>query len=115
MFITIIFAQCFPGCGKPKSAQVEQIASDQKNKMVLLINDKEIKVEVVSSTEERALGLMFRQLLKENEGMLFVFEEEGIYPFWMKDTRIALSIAFIDEQFVIIDIQEMVPNQEAIH
>ena len=47
-------------------------------------------------------------------GMLFIFEREGIYPFWMKFTQIPLSIAYLDRDNVIIDILEMVPNQEVI-
>lgn len=57
---------------------------------------------------------MYREALAENSGMLFVFDQQAIYPFWMKNTKIPLSIAFIDKNFAIIDIQEMIPNQEEV-
>ncbi|MFW6137649.1 MAG: DUF192 domain-containing protein, partial [Spirochaetota bacterium] len=44
-----------------------------------------------------------------NEGMLFIFEEEKILSFWMKDTKIPLSIAFLDENGVVVDIKHMQP------
>lgn len=98
----------------PKPSPSEPTAPKTEPKITLRIKNKEIQVELADTPEKRALGLMFRQNLEENSGMLFVFEREGIYPFWMKNTRIPLSIAFIDKNNVIIDILEMVPNQEVI-
>lgn len=57
-------------------------------------------------------GLMYRSMLAPDQGMLFVFEQEGIYPFYMKDTKIPLSIAFINHNGIIIDIQQMTPFDE---
>lgn len=82
--------------------------------ITLTIKNIKIKVELANTPEKRALGLMYRKQLDWNSGMLFVFEQEGIYPFWMKFTQIPLSIAFISRDNVIIDILEMVPNQEEI-
>jgi uncharacterized membrane protein (UPF0127 family) len=53
-------------------------------------------VEVAVTEQERALGLMNRTALGKDRGMLFVFPGEGIHQFWMKNTRIALDIIFID-------------------
>jgi uncharacterized membrane protein (UPF0127 family) len=52
---------------------------------------------------------MFRDSLAPNSGMLFVFEREGVYSFWMKNTRIPLSIAFINREGRIVGLDEMVP------
>lgn len=109
----VIICQLF-SCAKTKPAKPEEKTKDTDKKVELVIKDKKIKVEIAKTPEERALGLMFRQELEENSGMLFVFEQEGIYPFWMKFTQIPLSIAYIDNGYVIIDIIEMVPNQEEI-
>jgi len=56
---------------------------------------------------------MFRKSLSENEGMLFDFKEPGIYSFWMKNTLIPLSIAFLDERGEITKIEAMTPNDTA--
>lgn len=75
----------------------------------LTIKEKKIRVEVARTDGEKSKGLMFREKLGENEGMLFVFEREEILSFWMKNTRIPLSIAFITKDGKIVDIQDMEP------
>jgi uncharacterized membrane protein (UPF0127 family) len=100
-------------CSKLKPSKTTD-KKNTDNRIELIIKDQKIRVEVAKTPEERALGLMFRQELGENTGMLFIFEQAGIYPFWMKFTNIPLSIAYIDQNDVIIDIIEMVPNQEEI-
>jgi hypothetical protein len=75
----------------------------------LYLKSKEIRVEVAKSPEERAKGLMGRAHLGENEGMLFIFEKEDYHGFWMKNTLIPLSIAFIDREGRILAITDMEP------
>ena len=58
---------------------------------------------------------MFRQELEENAGMLFVFDREDTHSFWMKNTYLPLSIAFIDEGGRILQIKKMKPLDEKIH
>lgn len=66
----------------------------------------------VADTEElRANGLMYISKLDSNVGMLFVFEEEQPLSFWMKNTLIPLSIAFINKDGKVVDLQEMRPQQ----
>src|SRR4030042_2033836 len=86
-----------------------------KKLVSLMIKGKKITVEVVRTEEEKARGLMFRESLGHGEGMLFVYEEEGRLSFWMKNTRIALSIAFIDKNGKIVDIQDMEPFNLKTH
>ena len=69
----------------------------------------EVRVEIADSDSERARGLMHRTALAENRGMLFVFRSEERLSFWMKDTLIPLSIAFMDSEGRIVDIQDMKP------
>lgn len=76
------------------------------------INNKVLYVEIADSPSERERGLMFRTYLPDSIGMLFIFDSSGIYPFWMKNTYIPLSIAFIDENFKIIDILDLEPLDE---
>jgi uncharacterized membrane protein (UPF0127 family) len=67
----------------------------------------EVRVEIADTDPERARGLMGRTALAEDRGMLFVFEEEQELSFWMKDTLIPLSIAYMDSEGRIVDIQDM--------
>ncbi len=65
-----------------------------------------VDVEVVDTEQLRAQGLSNREELGDYQGMLFVFESKGAYPFWMKDMHIALDLIYIDETFYIVDILE---------
>ena len=76
------------------------------------INNKEYKFEIALTKEERQKGLMFRQELSKNSGMLFVYREKRYLSFYMKNTVIPLDIAFLDEFFRIINIEEMYPLDE---
>ena len=73
-------------------------------------------VEAPSVTsDEFSRGLMWRESLPENQGMVFDWEEEVSVPFYMKNTTIPLSIAFISDSGVIVDIQDMEPLSLEIH
>ena len=78
-------------------------------KIPLYIHDKEIRVEVAQTPEERSYGLMGRKHLGKDEGMLFIFETEDYHGFWMKDTFLPLSIAFIGKDGRIVWIADMKP------
>ena len=84
-------------------------------KIPLYMNDKEIWVEVAKTPTERAKGLMGRKHLGPEEGMFFVFETEDYHSFWMKDTLIPPSIAFIDKSGRIVRITDMKPLSLASH
>ena len=75
----------------------------------------ELTVELARTPAERSRGLMLRESLGEDRGMLFVFAENTTGGFWMKDTSIALSIAFIAEDGTILGIQEMEPLSTEVH
>jgi uncharacterized membrane protein (UPF0127 family) len=84
-------------------------ATQDLPRVPLYVKSKEIRVEVAKTPEERAKGLMGRTHLGENEGMLFIFEKEDYHGFWMKDTLIPLSIAFIDREGRILAVMDMEP------
>jgi uncharacterized membrane protein (UPF0127 family) len=88
-----------------------------KRNKVLPINVAgiELEVELATTFEEHILGLMYRDKLEENDGMLFVFPREKVLSFWMKDTRISLSIAFIKADGRIIQIESMKPYSLDTH
>jgi uncharacterized membrane protein (UPF0127 family) len=85
------------------------VHSQNPLKIPIYIKSKEIWVEVAKTPEERTHGLMGRKHLGKDEGMLFVFEREDYHGFWMKDTQIPLSIAFIDKEGRIVRITDMNP------
>lgn len=73
-----------------------------QEKKEIKIDNLTLKVEVADSEEERKIGLSGRKKLKEDEGMLFVFEKENVFPsFWMKDMLIAIDIIWINDGKVI--------------
>lgn len=69
----------------------------------------ELRVQMAVTPQQRAHGLMFRTELPDTEGMLFVSEEESYQSFWMKDTRIALSIGFFDKKKRLMEVLDMYP------
>jgi uncharacterized membrane protein (UPF0127 family) len=66
-----------------------------------------LAIEIADTPALQELGLMNRPSMPDDQGMIFVFSREVTVPFWMKDTLIPLSIAFIDQGGTIVDIQEM--------
>ncbi len=75
----------------------------------LFIGSHRFTVEIADTEESRARGLMFRQSLPQQHGMLFVFPDDSRRSFWMRDTSIPLSLAFIRRDGVITEIYDMQP------
>lgn len=71
--------------------------------------DAALQVEVARTEPEREHGLMFRRELGKDEGMLFVFDAPEDASFWMKNTPLPLSIAFLDERRTVLNVDEMAP------
>jgi len=93
----IIIALFLSGCVKKEIIEIRTI---EKNII--------IKVEVADTEQKREIGLMFRENLDENKGMLFVFDDEKYVTFWMKNTLIPLDIIFISSNGTINEIKENV-------
>lgn len=68
-----------------------------------------ICAEKAITPQERAKGLMFRKKLSKKTGMIFLFENDSVKSFWMKNTFIPLDIVFLDENFVVLKVFENVP------
>jgi len=74
-----------------------------------------IHAEVAKTPVQREIGLMFRPAMAQQEGMLFVFEEPAVQCFWMKNTLLPLSAAFIADDGSIVNIADMKPQTEDSH
>jgi len=107
-WLIIVFCFCFNliSCSSQK-LPVEVITIERDGLIIA-----SVKAEIASTEEERAQGLMFRENLPDGEGMLFIFDRDQILSFWMKNTYIPLSIAYIAHDGRIIDIKNMYPNDE---
>lgn len=71
-------------------------------------NDETVKLEVADDAKEREIGLSSKKSLADNQGMLFIFEEPGTYPFWMKGMDFPIDIIFLNDK-KIVTIYENVP------
>ncbi len=69
-----------------------------------------ISAEVAKTPDQRGIGLMHRKAMGANEGMLFIFEQAGQQCFWMKNTLLPLSIAFLSDDGAIVNIEDMQPQ-----
>ena len=74
-----------------------------------------IRAEIAATPAARTQGLMYRQFLPDDDGMLFVFEDKAFHCFWMRNTRIPLSIAFIADDGKIVNIEDMQAMTETNH
>lgn len=129
--LTLLFASLFliAGCGGEEggapeenepatTAPAETTAPDQSATVAITSSDgtrTEVEAEIADDAAERRRGLMERTALAENAGMLFVFDREQALSFWMRNTLIPLSIAYIDSEGRIVDIEDMQPLDETSH
>ena len=74
-----------------------------------------IQAEIARTPDERATGLMFRERMGANEGMLFAFEEPATQCFWMKNTLLPLSAAFVADDGTVVNIEDMAPRSLDSH
>ena len=94
-----------PACAKKQSAEASAPSMFEKKKIA--INNIVIDVEIAETPEQHNQGLMNRDKLPENQGMLFVFQSPEIRSFWMKNTFIDLSIGYFDKNKVLFQVLDM--------
>jgi uncharacterized membrane protein (UPF0127 family) len=85
------------------------VASSGELTLPLQVGDSQVHVEVADTPDERAIGLMHRTVLAPDVGMLFIYPSESPRSFWMKDTLLPLSIAFIATDGRIVSVFDMKP------
>jgi uncharacterized membrane protein (UPF0127 family) len=72
----------------------------------VVLKGEKFSVELAETSEKQALGLMFREEMAEDHGMLFIFPAEGMRSFWMKNTRIPLDILYFDAELKLVSVSE---------
>ena len=87
-------------------------AQENLPQITLRMGDTAVRAEVADEFDERTIGLMGRTELKDGEGMLFVFREPQRLGFWMRDTLIPLSIAYLNGDGIIREIHDLKPLDE---
>src|ERR1700693_874363 len=100
----------FAGC-QPKAADPTPFGLKTAE---LKISNQPITAEIADTPQASENGLMFRDSLPEDHGMLFIFDQPKKASFWMKNTKIPLSIAYIDSNGKILEIKSMNPLDETI-
>lgn len=103
----------------PESARAQSAAAPARQPKLPVVQIRAgihlIRAERADTARTRAIGLMGRDALGPNEGMLFVFEQPAMHCFWMRNTPLPLSIAFVDDAGRIVDIAKMAPHSDESH
>jgi uncharacterized protein len=119
MVLGLLTASCEKKTGlapTPPAATLDQIHLDQAQPRLptvkLWLGSQELVAEVARTQTQVATGMMFRKDMGENEGMLFVFNQPHRAAFYMRNTLIPLSCAYIDSEGVILEIHDLTPMDE---
>jgi len=99
-------------CLPPAQAQVPQT---QLPRIELRAGMHRIEAQVARSPDQRSTGLMWRQAMPAHEGMLFVFEQASVQCFWMKNTLLPLTAAFVADDGRIVNLADMAPQTTDSH
>jgi uncharacterized membrane protein (UPF0127 family) len=99
----------------PRLGQAEGVAQRDLPRTTLNAGMYLIQVQIASTPEQRAIGLMYRTDMRDNEGMLFVFERSQMQCFWMKNTYIPLTAAFVADDGTIVNTVDMQPRTTNSH
>ncbi|RYF34559.1 MAG: DUF192 domain-containing protein [Comamonadaceae bacterium] len=98
----------------PALAQPEQPQLDLQRTM-LSIGMYQIDAQLATTPQQRQVGLMFRKDMPQAEGMLFIFEQPATQCFWMKNTILPLTAAFVADDGRIVNLADMKPQTEESH
>lgn len=113
--MTCIKALAFAALTLLASVASAQDSAQQLRSIPLTAGMHVIQAEVAQTDRERAIGLMHRKTMPTNNGMLFVFDDAQPQCFWMRNTLLPLSIAFIADDGSIVNIADMKPLDETSH
>lgn len=104
LMTSLTLALCTTGC-------TEKI-SEQLPTTLMQIGSVTYTLEIAANDAQRARGLMFRDQMPAEHGMIFIFDDEQVRSFWMKNTRIPLDIIYLSDQGKVVSIKSMKPFDE---
>ncbi|MCL1813427.1 MAG: DUF192 domain-containing protein [Treponema sp.] len=113
LILFFVFISCAAQSSESRSNQDGKPQTGLTTKIISITGEEgaiAVEVELAQTDEQRTIGLMYRTNLEDSKGMLFIFNEDQILSFWMKNTIIPLSIAYISYDGTIVDIRDMYPN-----
>ncbi|MBD3313334.1 DUF192 domain-containing protein [Candidatus Woesearchaeota archaeon] len=105
LLVMILLLAALPVAGCAQGSVVHPVEQDPMVIVYTQENPVPVRTELADTPMARRNGLMGREVLEDDSGMLFVFDNECYYTFWMKDTLIPLDIIFISENMTIVDIK----------
>lgn len=108
-------AACLAGAAVSAGAQPQGSPQMNLRRVELTAGIHRIDAQVAASDRERAIGLMFRQDMPAQEGMIFVFEVPAVQCFWMRNTLLPLTAAFVADDGTIVNLADMKPMTEDSH
>ena len=97
LIVVVMMLQCTGQAGRAKYVKV------------FFPDGFSVAAELAVTDEERQQGLMFREKIAEDQGMLFIFEDEELHSFWMKNMRFAIDILWLDQERRIVHLEPRVP------
>jgi len=110
LFFLVFFLGSFFSCSGLEKFEKRELTIEGKAGNVTVM------AELALTPAQREQGLMYRKELKDGEGMLFVFQSDQVLSFWMKNTLVPLSIAYISHDGRILEIYDMQPqNLDPVH
>jgi len=106
----LLLAAALPAGAQPAGQPQDKLPVSQLSAGIHVIH-----AEIANTEDERRQGLMYRTELPGNDGMLFVFEAPDVQCFWMRNTLLPLSIAFIADDGTVVNIEDMAPQTDDAH
>jgi hypothetical protein len=99
----------------PSTALAEGVPQTQLSRTTLNAGMHLLQVQLAQDFEQRQIGLMWRKEMPQNEGMLFIFEQPAVQCFWMRNTYLPLTAAFVADDGTIVNLADMKPMNDSSH
>jgi len=101
---TIIIVGALLIAESPSNSSID--STEPPKEAQIIVNDKAMQVEIADTPDKRSLGLSLRDSMPRDRGMLFVFDEEGVYTFWMRNMEFNLDIAWINSSGTVVHVEK---------